>query len=254
MNPVKQKLADGGVAFGQMVMELFTPGIGPMLAAAGMEFVIYDMEHGRCDIPLVAEMIASCRGAGIVPLVRVPDSRTAPLSRVLDLGALGVMIPRVETRAEMEDCVAELKYPPAGRRGVALGVAHDNYRAGGPSYFPQANEDVLVIAILETVKAYENLHPIVSVPGLDVGWMGHYDLTTSMGIPGQFDHPRFLQAMDCLVAAANRYGKAAGFLPPNPAEAIRWLRNGFRALSLGSDIGVFLNGVRSFREAVVAGR
>jgi 2-dehydro-3-deoxyglucarate aldolase/4-hydroxy-2-oxoheptanedioate aldolase len=85
MNPVKQKLRVGEVVFGQMVLELFTPGIGPMLAAAGMEFVIYDMEHGRCDLALASEMIASCRGSSIVPMVRVPDLRSAPLSRVLDL-------------------------------------------------------------------------------------------------------------------------------------------------------------------------
>jgi len=253
MNPVKQKLKNGGVCFGQMVLELFTPGIAHMLASAGMEFVIYDMEHGRCDLALAAEMIASCKAAGIVPMVRVPDLRMAPLSRVLDLGAMGVMIPRVETRAEMEDCVAALKYPPVGRRGVALGVAHDSYRAQGPSYFPQANEDVMVIAILETVKAYENLHPIISVPGLDVAWMGHYDLTTSMGIPAQFDHPRFLDAMDSLVSVSKRYGVAAGFLPPTPAETIRWIKKGFRAISMGSDIGIFVNGLKNFKETVEAG-
>jgi 2-keto-3-deoxy-L-rhamnonate aldolase RhmA len=252
MNPVKQKLRSNSVVLGQMVLELFTPGIAPMLAAAGLEFVIYDMEHGRCDLALAAELILSAKAAGLVPIVRVPDSRMAPLSRVLDLGARGVMIPRIETRAEMEDCVAQLRYPPQGRRGVALGLAHDNYRAGGASYFPEANEDTLIIAILETVKAYENLHPILSVPGLDIAWMGHYDLTTSMGIPGQFDHPRFLQAMDALIAGANRYNIAAGFLPPNPAETIRWIKKGFRAISLGSDVGVYLQGIRTFRETVLS--
>ena len=184
------------------MLELFTPGIGPMLAASGAEFVIFDMEHGRGHLALAAEMIASCRGSAIVPMVRVPDSRNAPLSRVLDLGARGVMIPRVETRGEMEDCVGQLKYAPQGRRGVALGVAHDLYSPGGPSFFAEANEDVLVIAILETVRAFENLDAIVSTPGLDVAWMGHFDLTTSMGIPAQFEHPRFLDAMDALVAVA----------------------------------------------------
>ena len=253
MNPVKVKLKQGGIAFGQMVLELFTPGIGQMLSAAGLEFVIYDMEHGRCDLSLVAEMIASCRGSHIVPMVRVPDSRSAPLSRVLDLGARGVMIPRVETRAELEDCVAQLKYAPQGRRGVALGVAHDLYRAGGPSYLAEANEDTMVIVIMETVTAFENLDAIVSVPGLDVAWMGHYDLTTSMGIPAQFDHPRFLEAMDALVGCCRKYGVAPGFLPASPAGSLHWIRAGFRAISLGSDVGVFLDSVRGFREAVLAG-
>ena len=129
MNRFKQKLRKDEVALGQMVLDCSLPGIGPMLAACGLEFVIYDMEHGRCDIGLVAEMIASCRGTGITPMVRVADLELAPLSRVLDLGAMGVMVPRVETRAQMERIVAELKYPPQGKRGVALGLAHDLYRA-----------------------------------------------------------------------------------------------------------------------------
>lgn len=252
MNRFKQKLRNGETVLGQVVLELFTPGIGPMLSACGMDFVIYDMEHGRCDINLVSEMIASCRGSDIVPMARVPDVDAAPLSRVLDLGARGVMVPRVETRAQMEKVVSELKYAPAGKRGVALGIAHDLYQAGGAPFFEETNDDTVVIAIIETARAFENLEEIVSVPGLDVAWMGHYDLTVSMGIPAQFEHPHFLAAMDALVEACRRRNLAAGFLPATPADAVRWIRKGFRAISLGSDIGVFMSAVRSFHETVAA--
>lgn len=251
MNRFREKLKSGETILGQMVLELFTPGIGPMLSACDLDFAIYDMEHGRCDIALVAEMIASCRGSDIVPMVRVPDLEMAPLSRVLDLGAGGVMAPRVETRAQMERIVSELKYAPQGKRGVALGVAHDLYRAGSASYLVQANEETTVIALLETVHAFENLEEIVSVPGLDVAWMGHYDLTVSMGIPAQFDHPRFLEAMDALVAVCRKHGVAPGFLPATPAGAVHWIRKGFRVISLGSDIGVFLSAMRGFRAEVL---
>jgi len=251
MNRFRQKLKNGEVVFGQMVLELFTSGIGPMLSACDLDFVIYDMEHGRCDVALAAEMIASCRGSDIVPMVRVPDLDAAPLSRVLDLGARGVMVPRVETRAQMERIVAELKYAPQGKRGVALGIAHDLYRAGDASFFSRANNDTAVIVILETVRAFENLDEIVSVPGLDVAWMGHYDLTVSMGIPAQFDHPRFLEAMDALVDSCRRHGVAPGFLPATPAITAHWIQKGFRAISLGSDIGVFLSAVRAFRAEVL---
>jgi 2-dehydro-3-deoxyglucarate aldolase/4-hydroxy-2-oxoheptanedioate aldolase len=251
MNGFRQRLQRGEVLLGQMVLELFTPGIGPMLAACGLDFVIFDMEHGRCDIALMSEMIASCRGSNIVPMARVPDLNFAPLSRVLDLGARGVMVPRVETRQQAEDIVSQLKYAPAGKRGVALGIAHDLYRAGSPEFFAQANEEIAVILLLETEKAFENLDDIVSVPGVDVAWMGHYDLTVSMGIPAQFDHPRLLAAMDALVAACRKHGVAPGFLPPSPESAVHWIDKGFRAISLGSDIGVFLDGVRKFRAHVV---
>lgn len=251
MSRVREKLARQEPVFGQMVLEFFTPGIGPMMAACGMDFVLYDMEHGRCDIQSVAELIASCRGSDIDPLVRVPDLDQAPLSRVLDLGAKGVMVPRVETREQTERAVASLKYAPEGKRGVALGIAHDLYRSEGAPYFEKANREISVIALVETERAFENLDAIVSTPGLDIAWMGHYDLTVSMGIPAQFDHPRFLAAMDQLVETCARYNVAPGFLPATPEDARHWLAKGFRVLSLGSDIGVYMHSLRSFRSQLL---
>ncbi len=252
MNQLRKRLHRGEVILGQMVLELFTAGIGPMLAASEMDFVIYDMEHGRCDINLLAEMVASCRGSDIVPMVRVPDLTFRPLSRVLDIGARGVMVPRVETKAQAEEIVSQLKYAPLGRRGVALGVAHDLYQAGGAEFFAAANEETIVILLLETAKAFENLDEILSVPGIDIAWMGHYDLTVSMGIPAEFENPRFLEAMDALVASCRQHNVAPGFLPATPESAAHWIRQGFRVISLGSDIGVFLNGVKTFRRSVMA--
>jgi len=253
MNNLRRRLQKGDVLLGQLLLEFLTPGIGPMLDACDLDFVIFDMEHGRCDIHLLEQLIASCRGSAIVPMVRVPDLRFAPLSRVLDVGARGVMVPRVETRQETEEIVRQLKYPPQGKRGVALGVAHDLYRPAGPEFFAQANDETTVIIQLESVKAFENLEAIVSVPGVDVAWVGHFDLTVSMGIPAQFDHPRFLQAMDDLVAACRKHGVAPGFLPPTPESAALWISKGFRMISLGSDIGVFLDGMRKFRAYVTQG-
>jgi 2-dehydro-3-deoxyglucarate aldolase/4-hydroxy-2-oxoheptanedioate aldolase len=133
---------------------------------------------------------------------------------------------------------------------VALGIAHDLYRVGDAGFFSRTNEETCVILLLETVKAFENLDAIISVPGVDVAWVGHYDLTVSMGIPAQFEHPRFLGAMEELVAACGRHGVAPGFLPSSPELAVHWLGKGFRALSLGSDIGVFIDGVSKFRAHV----
>lgn len=253
MAALRQRLKQGDLLLGQLLLEFFTPGIGPMLDACGLDFVIFDMEHGRCDIGLLEAMIASCRGSGIAPLARVPDLNFAPLSRVLDLGARGVMVPRVETREQTEDIVKQLKYAPQGRRGVALGVAHDLYRAAGAEFFPQANEETLVIVQLETARAFENLEAIVSVPGVDVAWVGHYDLTVSMGFPAQFDHPRLLDAMDSLVTVCQKHGVAPGFLPPTQESAAHWISKGFRMISLGSDIGVFLDGMTRFRNFVKQG-
>ena len=100
------------------------------------------------------------------------------------------------------------------------------------------------------MRAFENLDAIVSVPGVDVAWIGHYDLSVSMGIPAQFDHPRLMHAMDDLVAACQRHGVVPGFLPPTPESASHWIGKGFRMISLGSDIGVFLDAMRKFRAFV----
>lgn len=253
MISLRQRLRRGDLLLGQLLLEFFTPGIGPMLDACDLDFVIFDMEHGRCDIELLEGMIASCRGSGITPMARVPDLNFAPLSRVLDLGARGVMVPRVETREQTEEIVKQLKYAPQGRRGVALGVAHDLYRAAGAEFFAQANEDITVIIQVETARAFENLEAIASVPGVDALWIGHYDLTVSMGIPAQFDHPRLLKAMDDLVAACRRHGVAPAFLPPTQESAAHWISKGFRMISLGSDIGVFLDGIARFRKFVTQG-
>ncbi len=251
MTTFRERLRQGDLLLGQMVLELFTPGIGQMLASCGLDFVIFDMEHGRCDISLLAEMVAGCRGSNIFPIARVPDAAYAPLSRPLDIGARGVMVPRVETRMQAEDIVSQLRYAPIGRRGVALGLAHDLYRAGNADFFARANEETCVILLLETVKAFENLEAIISVPGVDVAWVGHYDLTVSMGIPAQFEHPRFLAAMEELATVCRRHSVAPGFLPSTPELAVHWISKGFRVLSMGSDIGVFLDGVRKFRAHVL---
>jgi 2-dehydro-3-deoxyglucarate aldolase/4-hydroxy-2-oxoheptanedioate aldolase len=160
------------------------------------------------------------------------------------------MVPRVETREQMVQVVSQLKYAPEGQRGVALGIAHDHYCPGGPSCFAEANEDLLVIALIETATALKNLEEILSVPGLDVAWMGHYDLTVSMGIPAQFEHPAFLSAMDALVEASTRHHVAPGFLPAKPTDAAHWIRKGFRMISLSSDISLLMTALHDFRQNV----
>jgi 2-keto-3-deoxy-L-rhamnonate aldolase RhmA len=249
MNTMKQKLNAGETVFGQMILELFTPGVAAMLDNAGLDFVIYDMEHGRCGYELLSQMVTSCRGTRLTPIARTPDLYAQPMARLLDIGAQGVMIPRLETAGQMQDAVAQLKYPPRGRRGVALGLAHDNFRPRGAPYFEEANQETVVIAIIETPQALENLDAIVATPGLDVAWMGHYDLTVALGIPAQFDHPVFLGAMDALVAACRKHNVAAGFLPATAAEKAHWLGKGFRAISLGTDVGVYSRAVAEFRRA-----
>ena len=239
MNRVRRKLSAGEPVLGHMVLEFFSPGIGLMAANAGMDFIIYDMEHSRCTVEHAAYLLASCRGADITPMVRVPDPGFVPMSRLLDVGARGVMVPRVETRHQAEDIVAQLRYPPTGRRGVAVGLAHDLYKHQGPSYFAEANQDVVAILQIETVRGLENVDAIASTPGCDVIWIGHYDLSVSLGIPGQFEHPHYEQAFATILASCLRHNVVPAYLVSGPAAAEQCLASGFRMLSLNYDIGLF---------------
>ena len=154
MNPLKRKLLSKEPAYGHLVMEFYTAGTAQILASAGLDFVIYDMEHGRCDINRLSELAVAGRGAGLTVIARPPDLTAAPLGRLLDVGVHGIMVPRVENAEQAHEIVAAVKYAPDGRRGVAVGIAHDDYRAKGPGYFAQANKETVVIAILETVAAF----------------------------------------------------------------------------------------------------
>lgn len=247
---LKQSINSGEKVYGQFILELFTPGVPQILKNCGLDFIIFDMEHGRCDLALMAQLIQASKDAGIPPLVRVPDIEFRPLSRVLDMGAIGVIVPRVETPEQARFLVAQLKYAPEGCRGVALGVAHDRYRSRGAEYLEQANRETIAIALLETARAFENLDEILRTPGLDVAWMGHYDLTVSMGIPAQFDNPRFVEKMDQLLDGCGRNHVAAGFLTADPADTKYWTGKGFRMISLGTDIGSYQSAVRGFRDSL----
>ncbi len=250
MRSLKEKLAAGEVVFGQMVMEFFTPGLPYLLAKNGLDYALFDMEHGRCDLALLSDMVFASRAAGIAPLVRVPDLAFSPLSRVLDIGVVGVMVPRVETPEQMRFIVSALKYAPDGKRGVALGFAHDEYCNKGPDYLAQANDATIVIALLETAAAFERLDEIIATPGLDVAWMGHYDLTVSLGIPAQFGHPLFLECMDRLVETCRQRNVAPGFLPATAEDARHWVSRGFRMISVGADLGTYESALRLYLDGL----
>lgn len=238
-NPVLQKLRNGDVAFGTMAFEFFTPGLPYVLAQAGAEFAIYDMEHSGVGIETMKAMIAASHGAGIVPLVRVPGSAYHLIAPIMDAGAFGVMVPMVSDAETARAIAGACRYRPEGVRGLAFGLGHDEYSGGDNNRkMAEENERTLVIALIETVPGIENVDEIMAVEGVDVGWLGHYDLTNAMGITGQFEHPDFLVAVKKLTDACSRHGKAAGFLPQSPTDIGEWLDRGFRCLAYGTDVGL----------------
>src|SRR5262245_51479080 len=212
-NHVKEKLLAGGVSVGTFMFEFATTGIGRIAAEAGAEFGIFDMEHTGWSVETIRMLIATTRSTAMIPMVRIPATEYHFIARVLDMGAMGVMAPMVESAAQAAAIVAAAKYPPLGRRGAAFGIAHDDYAAGDiGAKIDSANCGTLLIAQIETAAGVRNVNEIAQVPGIDVLWIGHFDLSISLGIAGQFAHPQFLEAVSQVLAACRRHGKIPGFM------------------------------------------
>lgn len=254
-NRVKWALARGELTVGTAFFEFCTPGAPRIAAAAGAEFAFFDTEHTGWSTDVVRAMVTAAHMAGLVPLVRPAGTVYHLLSQPLDVGAMGLILPMVESREQAERIVEFAKYPPEGRRGTAFGIAHDDYLGGDVhEKMASANREVLLAAQIETASGLENVEAIAAVPGIDVLWVGQFDLTSSLGIAGQFDHPTFLAALDRVADAARRHGKAAGFMVTSPGDAELVVSKGYRAIAYWGDVWIYqqalAEGVAAVRELV----
>lgn len=254
-NPVKRRLAAGETVFGTMIFEFASPGLPQMLANAGADFVFYDLEHSGFSISDVKTQFALCRGLGLAPLARPPGKAYQYAARLLDAGAFGLLYQMVESAEEARELVKWTRYPPEGQRGAIFGGAHDDY-AGGPmaAAARAANDRTLVCALIETAAGLANVEEILAVDGVDVAHLGHADLSLSLGIPGQFDHPDLQRAIDAIAEAAQRHGKTAASLAPTPEWGADLLGRGYRMISYSTDIGVFQDGLTKGIEGLKAAR
>jgi 2-keto-3-deoxy-L-rhamnonate aldolase RhmA len=252
-NPVRAALRAGGTAYGTMAFEFFTPGLMAILAGAGADFVLLDTEHSGVGIETIKMQVALSRGLGIVPMVRVPGCHYHLIAPMLDAGAMGIMVPMVETAAQAQQIASWCRYRPHGVRGVAFGMPHDDYGGGDVVQKREANERTLVIALIETPPDRQYRGDRGGRLGIDIGWLGHFDLTNSMGIPGQFEHPDFLGAVDQLVAVCRVHGKPAGVLAGSVETAEAWRARGFRVFASGPDISLLQQSLRDGLERLRAG-
>jgi 2-dehydro-3-deoxyglucarate aldolase/4-hydroxy-2-oxoheptanedioate aldolase len=249
-NHVKRRLQRGEVCIGTLVFEFATSGLARIAATAGTDFVLFDQEHSGWTTDVIRMLLATSRAADFVPLVRVPAMQYHLISQVLDLGAMGVMVPMIENVEQAELIVRSTKYPPLGGRGAAFGVAHDDYVPGNVlEKIASANDETLLIALIETAAGVEHVERIAAVPGIDVVWLGHFDLTNAMGIPAQFTDARYLAAVERIAGAAEQHGKAAGFMASSVDEAALMLKKGFRCLAYWGDIWIY---GRALREGIEA--
>ena len=254
-NHVKRTLAAGGVALGTMMFEFNTAGIGRIAANAGAEFVVYDMEHTGWSIETIRTLMATTRIADTVPIVRVPATDYHLLSRPLDAGAMGLMVPMVESGEQARLIVQSAKYAPEGRRGAGPGLAHDDYEGQSNvlDRLRSANDETLLIAQIETRGGVEAVDEIAATHGIAGLWIGQFDLSTSLGAPARFDHPDYLAAVDRVLAACRHHGKAPGFMATDVAGAHRLLRQGFRAIAYWGDLWIYSQGLQQGLTAIRAG-
>jgi len=253
-NPLRAKLERGEAVFGPMVMEFASPGLPQILVAAGADFVMYDQEAGCLDLATVKQQIALTRGLPLVPLVNVAWQDYPLLVQPLDCGAMGIMVPLVQTRAEAEAIARATHYPPTGSRGAAFGIAHDDYAGTDlPDAISSADARNLIMAKIETVAGVESIEAIMSVPGIDLAFLGHMDLSVSLGAPGQYDTQAFEAAVDRVIAACKMHGKHGACLVTTPEVARRWIAKGFRLIIYSTDVILLTSALRRGLEAMRRG-
>ena len=236
---LKQKVTASTQMRGAMVFEFFSPGIPIILKNAGCEFVIFDMEHGGLSLEKFKTLSIISNSNKIAPFIRIPEIKYNYIARALDLGASGVMVPMVNTPDDAIKIVRSSKYPPQGKRGAGFGFAHDNYINQSPlSYIEKANDSLINIIQIETKQGLENVKEIASVDGVDCLWVGHFDLTNFLGIPGDFSSTIYLDAINEIVFAANTYKKSLGIMVNNKEELETYSKLGFNMIAVGTEMNI----------------
>lgn len=221
------------------------PGIAEIMAKAGLDWVVVDLEHSVIDIAMAGELIRTIDLCGVAPLVRLTSNDANQIKRVMDAGAHGIVVPMVNTPEDAMRAVAATRYPPAGTRGVGLGRAH-GYGDSFQEYLRWQEDGPAVVVQIEHESAIERLAEILTVPGVDAFIIGPYDLSCSMGMPGDFANPAFLAAMDRILAAGRKVGCAQGLhiVEPDLRRLEEAIREGYTFIAYSVDIRILDGAVR----------
>ncbi len=250
-NPLKAKLARGKAVWGTFVFEYGSPAVPRIMKAAGWDYILIDTEHASFGMETVGNLLHVSAAASLPAVVRVPEAQRSLLCRPLDAGALGVMVPRVESRNQAEQIVKYTRYFPAGDRGVALGTAHNAYQiVNGKQFIREANAELLIIVQIETQRGMDHLDDILSVPGLSVAYLGPHDLSTSMGRPGEVGHPRVVKAISAFLRGCKRHGVIPGIWVDSIRDGQAWVRRGARFMTYGADFSMVMERSKMVLEAL----
>ena len=236
---IKQLLRSGKTTIGSW-MQLPHPSVAEIMAHGEFDWVAVDLEHGAVSCERLADLFRAFESKGTAPFVRVAQAASKDIKQALDAGCRGLIVPMIETREQIEAVIAWAQYPPDGTRGVGYSRANV-FGKEFPGYFSEINRSLTIVAQIESIQAIENLESILSVPGIDAVMVGPYDLSASMGITGQFEHPKFHQAMAVYEATARRAHVPLGLhiVQPDCAALHKKIQDGYQFIAYGID-AVFL--------------
>ncbi len=235
-NTTRERLAKGEVVYGCGLQVYRAPEIPRLFAAAGFDYVFIDMEHGSFNLETAHDMIIACKLAGITPIVRVGELQYTLCARLLDQGAQGIILPRVEDPGQLEEALSWMRFPPLGKRGYGINPTMVDYEARTmPEVIAHQNRETLVVVQFETVRAVEAADELLSLKGLDVMMIGPADLSIALGVPGQFDSPVLVDTVDKLVAKCNQHGVVPGIQTRGVAMAKFWADRGMRFVGVAAE-------------------
>ena len=255
-NTLKRIISEKGNAVGTFLC-VSTPAIVEDISYSGLDFVLIDTEHGTYDLSAAGDMIRAADARGLCPLIRVSDPTHREIQHAVDNGAEGIIIPYLRDVEDFRKVVELGKFAPTGNRGFikgrGSGFGNEPWANGTlEEYMRNSNDKVLLIPQCETAEALENIEAIAAIDGIDGIFVGPFDLSICMDIPGQFDHPRFCSAIDRILSACRKAGKLCMIFTSTPEEARRYLDKGFHAVANNLDAAVIAQAframVRSIRE------
>ena len=243
-NPARERLNNGELCLGIGLRQARTVDIAAAMASCGFDWLFIDLEHGTMPLDTAVQISVAALTAGISPVVRVPSRQYSLATRVLDGGALGIVMPHVDTAEEARTIVDHLKYPPLGHRSMAGGMAYFGFRAVPTGEAAATlNADTLVVVMLETLQAVANADAIAAVEGVDVLLVGTNDLLMEMGFPGEFGHAEVARAYDEVIAACRRHRKWPGMGGVYTEELLaKYVALGMRVIIAGNDLGMLMAG------------
>ncbi len=251
-NAALERLEAGDLALGVGIRQARTVDIAPMMKAAGYDWLFLDLEHNSMDLDTAVQISVAALGAGIAPIARVPAGQFWLATRLLDGGALGIVMPHVDTAEEAREIARRYKYPPLGQRSIAGGLPHLGYRPAALAETCAAiNRATLLVVMLESARGIANAAEIAATPGIDSLLIGTNDLTLELGIPGQLGEERIVAAYRTVIDACRAHGKYAGLGGVyDEVVARRYIEMGTRLILTGSDNG-FLASAASARAKLV---